>query len=146
MNIILLELHQIKENRHNAQNIQNKNYNSENRTILKRGQFQIIWTHRSQVSFLTGSNKHSCCKFFHVFFLLRSSVFSFSHFSFVSCLRLFLHMLFSHPLLHLRIVLARYLPGCMQRTLSHVISPLASLLFFCADLLLVVRGVVFCQQ
>ena len=34
-------------------------------------------------------------------------------------------------------------PGCMQRTLSHVISPTCELAFFCAALLLVVCGVVF---
>ena len=65
------------------------------------------------------------------------SFFSFSlflFFLFTSCLSL---------LLHLRIVLARYLPCCMQRTLSHVISPTCELTFFCATLLLVVCGVVF---
>ena len=61
---------------------------------------------------------------------------------------LFLYFLFTSvymlsPLLHLRIVLARYLPGCMQRTLLHIISPTCEFTFFCAALLLVVCGVVF---
>ena len=88
----------------------------------------IIWTHRSQVSFLTGSNKHSCCKFFHVSFLLPSSVFL--------AFLLFLYFLFTsvslHAISHLALVdcfstLCR--PGCMQRTLSHVISPTCELAF-----------------
>ena len=121
-NTLHLELHQIKEGRHNVKNRQNKNYNSENRTTLRRGQFQIIWTHRSQVSFLTGSNKHSCCKFFHVSFLLPSSVFwvvsLFLYFLFTS---LFSHAIIPHlaladyfstlsPRLHAKDTFARYLP------------------------------------
>ena len=61
---------------------------------------------------------------------------------------LFLYFLFTSvymlsPLLHLRIALSRCRPGCMQRTLSHVISLTCEPTFFCAALLLVACGVVF---
>ena len=112
-------------------------------TTLRRRQFQRCNHLNSPQPSLLSHRKQQTLLLQVLPCFLFASFFSFLVFS------LFLYFLFTSVLsllLHLRIVLARCRPGCMQRTLSHVISPTCELAFFCAVLLLVACGVVFCQQ